>query len=210
MKSLSEISKLVESIIGSSPEECYSLYTSIYDVETLNGQIVEIGSLYGRTTVAMAQAAKELGEKVVSIDYLFQYPDINTCRLGGYDLYPSSLNIDDAFTKSTHLAFYRHLIERDLFDSVVSIASKSENAHYIWNKPIKFLFIDADHSYDGVKKDFELFEPFVMSGGFIAMHDIDLVGHPGVYKYFQEVMDTNKFTMIWGGNGTSCRIIRKR
>lgn len=37
---------------------------------------------------------------------------------------------------------------------------------------IDFLFIDGDHGYDGVKKDFKNFGPFVRSGGMIAFHDI--------------------------------------
>lgn len=38
--------------------------------------------------------------------------------------------------------------------------------------PLEFLFIDADHRYDGVKRDFELYEPLVASGGLIGFHDI--------------------------------------
>jgi len=34
------------------------------------------------------------------------------------------------------------------------------------------LFIDADHSYEGVKKDFEIYSPLVRKGGIIAFHDI--------------------------------------
>lgn len=209
MKSLNEIRELVEPIIGSSPEECYALYRGVYDVAGMDGSIVEIGSLYGRTTCAMALAAKENNEKVISIDYLFQYPDLETCRLGGYDKYPNQNNVEDALSKSTHLAFYKHLIERDLFDNVISIASKSENAYSIWSNPIKFIFIDADHSYEGVKKDFELFEPFVINGGLIGMHDIDPIGHPGVFQYFTEVMATGRFTIHWNGDGMNCRILRK-
>ena len=39
-------------------------------------------------------------------------------------------------------------------------------------RPIDFLFIDADHRYEGVKRDFELYSPLVRSGGLIAFHDI--------------------------------------
>lgn len=39
-------------------------------------------------------------------------------------------------------------------------------------KVIDFLFIDGDHSYDGVKQDFEMYVPFVKTGGIIAFHDI--------------------------------------
>lgn len=37
---------------------------------------------------------------------------------------------------------------------------------------LDFLFIDGDHSYEGVKKDFELYSPLVRSGGVIAFHDV--------------------------------------
>ncbi len=36
--------------------------------------------------------------------------------------------------------------------------------------------IDGDHSYDGVKRDFEMYEPLVGEGKPIAFHDI--VPHP--------------------------------
>ncbi|MCS7366302.1 MAG: class I SAM-dependent methyltransferase [archaeon YNP-WB-062] len=39
-----------------------------------------------------------------------------------------------------------------------------------------FLFIDGDHTYEGVKKDFEMYSPLVRGGGIIAFHDI--VQHP--------------------------------
>lgn len=39
-------------------------------------------------------------------------------------------------------------------------------------KSIDLLFIDGDHSYEGVKKDFEMYGGLVRSGGMIAFHDI--------------------------------------
>lgn len=39
-------------------------------------------------------------------------------------------------------------------------------------KKIDFLFIDGDHSYEGVKKDFEMYSQLVSSKGLIAFHDI--------------------------------------
>ena len=37
---------------------------------------------------------------------------------------------------------------------------------------LDFLFIDADHTYDGVKGDFELYSPLVRRGGLVVLHDI--------------------------------------
>jgi len=45
-------------------------------------------------------------------------------------------------------------------------------------KPIDLLFIDGDHSYEGVKKDFADYAPLVRSGGLVAFHDI-VPGGPG-------------------------------
>jgi cephalosporin hydroxylase len=37
---------------------------------------------------------------------------------------------------------------------------------------LDLLFIDGDHSYEGVRRDFESYSPLVRAGGLIAFHDI--------------------------------------
>lgn len=37
---------------------------------------------------------------------------------------------------------------------------------------VDFLFIDGDHSYEGVKKDFKMYKGLVKEDGYIAFHDI--------------------------------------
>jgi len=44
--------------------------------------------------------------------------------------------------------------------------------HILGDEKLDFLFIDGDHSYEGVKKDFEMYSPLVRKGGLIAFHDI--------------------------------------
>jgi len=39
-------------------------------------------------------------------------------------------------------------------------------------REIDFLFIDGDHRYPGVKKDFQLYAPLVRSRGLVVFHDI--------------------------------------
>jgi len=37
---------------------------------------------------------------------------------------------------------------------------------------VDFLFIDGDHTYQGVKQDFQMYSPLVRKGGIVAFHDI--------------------------------------
>ena len=37
--------------------------------------------------------------------------------------------------------------------------------------PLDFIFIDGDHSYAGVKRDFEDYSPLVRKGGLVGFHD---------------------------------------
>lgn len=41
-----------------------------------------------------------------------------------------------------------------------------------WDRKLDLLFIDGDHSYQGVKNDVRRFAPFVVVGGYIIMHDV--------------------------------------
>ena len=58
-----------------------------------------------------------------------------------------------------------------------------------WEKPIRLLFIDADHSYEASKLDFDLWSPFVVPGGLIALHDIG--EWPGVTEFYEREVKTN-------------------
>jgi len=64
------------------------------------------------------------------------------------------------------------------------------------NRKVDFLFIDGDHSYYGVRMDFEMFSPLVKDGGIIAFHDI--VVHPtqigcDVNKLWDEIKESKKY-----------------
>lgn len=58
----------------------------------------------------------------------------------------------------------------------------------VLNKELDLLFIDGDHSYEGVKADFEMYSPFVRKGGMVAFHDIACPREDyGVTRYWNEI-----------------------
>lgn len=83
---------------------------------------------------------------------------------------------------------------------------------------LDFLFIDGDHSYEGVKKDFEMYSPLVRKEGIIAFHDI--VKHPAetkceVEKLWNEIKNKFAFQELiqdrkqnWAGIGVIFKKIK--
>lgn len=53
--------------------------------------------------------------------------------------------------------------------------------------PIDFLFIDGDHSYEGVKMDYEMYSPLVRAGGLVGFHDISYDSEIQVGKFFKTI-----------------------
>jgi predicted O-methyltransferase YrrM len=77
---------------------------------------------------------------------------------------------------------------------------------------LDFLFLDGDHTYEGVKNDFFMYFPLVREGGLAALHDI--VHHPshpdiGVHVFWKELRQSSLTTREivrdwkqgWGGIG---------
>lgn len=65
-----------------------------------------------------------------------------------------------------------------------------------------FIFIDGDHSYDGVKRDFELYKELLSPRGYCVFHDIDPnhifkgnMGGGDVWKFWEDLNIGSK-TMI--------------
>lgn len=63
-----------------------------------------------------------------------------------------------------------------------------------------YIYIDGDHSYVGVKRDYKLFWPLLNKGGFMLFHDVLAKGsfrskyNFGVWKFWSE-LKTNKIHM---------------
>jgi predicted O-methyltransferase YrrM len=64
-------------------------------------------------------------------------------------------------------------------------------------RKIDFLFIDGDHTYEGVKRDFELYSSLVNEHGVISFHDVAPNGIEenagNVKKFWKELKDKREF-----------------
>lgn len=79
-------------------------------------------------------------------------------------------------------------------NQVEIIAAKSEEpalvAHFSTRR-LATLFIDGDHSYEGVKRDWELYSPLVAPGGYVIFDDYKMMFHYfTVTKFIMDLLHT--------------------
>lgn len=79
---------------------------------------------------------------------------------------------------------------------------------YIRERNVDFLYIDGDHTYEGVKQDFNMYAPFVKNG-LIAFHDIVTTSQGcGVYQLWEELkMDYPTYEIIERGSNKGIGVV---
>jgi predicted O-methyltransferase YrrM len=150
------------------------------------GEIVEIGSFMGKSTCCLAEGSKNCArEKVTAVDHFRGSPEHQS-----HGLFECEILVKEG---TTFNKFMENLKLLQVDDYVNPIVARSEEAIQNWKKPIRLLFIDGDHSYDITRNDFLSWSPFVVKGGLIAFHDIDI--WPGVTKFYHELINTGEAYM---------------
>lgn len=131
--------------------------------------VMEIGTATGGTLFMLTRVATE-DATIVSLD-LPQGP-------GGGGYSEKRIPLYDAFALPNQKL---HLLRED--------SHRPDALEHVKNafaeKTIDFLFIDGDHSYEGVRQDFEMYSPLVTPGGYIGFHDISYIDD--VARFWNEV-----------------------
>lgn len=130
-----------------------------------------IGSGGGFIPRLMTQARKDLWEQgIFDGNNSIEWGDIGTTII------VDAANGVGGFTDWTN----ENSFLRQHFQPQV-ILETSERAFYDYfvrqDIKIDYLHIDGDHSYDGVKKDFELYSTIMSENGIITIHDVDQTYH---------------------------------
>ncbi len=121
--------------------------------------IVEIGVLNGRSTCFLTAGARKSGSTVYSIDPF----DSDIQR-------QERESISAELHKKKSKDEVMHLLEREgLDENVVLIEGFSLDVARDWERPIDFLWIDANH--DQATQDYRAWRRFLRNGSRVAFHD---------------------------------------
>ena len=179
VSSLSRPIKKALSVEGQiSALQCEVLFELASQVSS--GCIVEIGSFRGRSAVALGLGSLANGRApVYAIDPHEPFTGILGATFGPQD----------------RTAFFKNMLRTGVSEVVRLINLPAETVSKGWDKPIALLWIDGDHRYEAVKKDFECWEPFVVAGGMIAFDD-SINRSIGPWRVIEEAVSSNRFRTV--------------
>lgn len=135
------------------------------------GDVLEIGSFKGKSTTVLAKSvALSGGNRVVAVDPL-------TLPCATDPSIDCAESLPDLFWETLEANGVRHLVE---FHQL-----RSEELALTWDRPLRLLWIDGDHSYRGVTADIDNFAHHLRVGSVVAFHDV-LHGCEGPIRAFCE------------------------
>ena len=158
-------------------------------------RVLEIGTGQGGTLYLLAWAAAR-DARILSIDLR----ELSRPRRFVYRSFARGRQRVAAWSADSHLPETRLAAER-----------------FFEGAPLDALFIDGDHAYEGVRRDYELYSPLVSPGGLVAFHDI--VDGPetsvgGVPRFWREVRsvltDPVELVAAWSQGGYGIGLGRAR
>lgn len=166
------------------PAELAGLLALLLDLQPKPRVLVEIGCDRGGTLWAWQQIGIP---RLIGVEYPSTKEHPNPWGTGRpLDAHGAEIIVGDSHEETT-------------YDKLVAALA---------GDPIDVLFIDGDHTYDGVKQDFLMYAPLVANEGRIVFHDV--CPHPrhpdvGVQKFWQKIGGDKEEIITapgdWGGIG---------
>lgn len=156
-------------------------------------QVVEIGSYCGRSTVALASAARAVSPGA---------------RVHAIDPHEGRVGTADGRARSgtpTFDRFLRTLAEAGIDDVVEPVRACSFAVE--WDDPISLLLIDGLHDYPSVATDLSHFERHVVEGAYVAFHDYADY-YPGVKALVDQLVAFGWYEPV--ARVESLAVLRKR
>ena len=173
--------RLVSSTTGYLSEREARFLMAAAALAPAEGKNLEIGSFKGRSTVGIAYVTRELGlGKVVAVDPhtspASTDPDLKRAgQTTSYDDFVTNLRTAGVFERVEIKRAYSHDLARE------------------WKDPLRLLWIDGDHTYEGAKADLDMFKPFLQPGAIVAMHDVLGTFEGALRVFVEEVLDSDDF-----------------
>ncbi len=163
----------------------------------LGRPLLEVGTYCGRSTLLLADAAREAGTTVVTVDHHRGSEE----QQPGWEYHDTSL-VDDApgvGRMDTLPTFRRTLYRAGLEDHVVAVVGRSPQVAALWGTPLGLVFIDGGHTDEHATADYEGWAPHLAQGGLLVVHDVfpdPADGGQAPYRVYLRALESGGFTEV--------------
>ena len=213
-----QIEELVDDIPGWTPiDQLHTLFTLVMASSHLKGDILEVGSWCGRSSVVLALASRlSDNSPVICIDLFpsrkdwHQNPDgsysfevtVDDKRYAGYQdqtvwQEPFERDIAPLYEKhdSIYDLFMENVTRKGFSNLIHPIQGTSEKLADFPEFRCRLAFLDGDHSYEAVLRDIENVERHLVPGGWITFDDA-FTCYEGVDRAIRErIINSGKYKL---------------
>ncbi|WP_432180867.1 class I SAM-dependent methyltransferase [Streptomyces sp. NBC_00063] len=188
--------------------EGLALYAAAAEAAALGLPLLEVGTYCGRSTILLADAARQAGVSALTVDHHRGSEE----QQPGWD-YHDPETVDPVVGRMDTLpTFRRTLHAAGLEDHVIALVGRSPQVAAVWGGPLGLVFIDGGHTDEHATADYEGWAPHVAEGGLLVIHDvfpvkIDEWTGQAPYRVYLRALESGAFTEVSATD--SLRVLRR-
>ncbi|WP_406305342.1 class I SAM-dependent methyltransferase [Streptomyces sp. NBC_00885] len=188
--------------------EGLALYAAAAEAGGLGLPLLEVGTYCGRSTILLADAAREAGTTAVTVDHHRGSEE----QQPGWD-YHDAETVDPEIGRMDTLPTFRRTLHRaGLEDHVIAVVGRSPQVAKVWGTPLGLVFIDGGHTDEHAAADYEGWAPHVAEGGLLVIHDVfpdpvDEWTGQAPYRMYLRALASGAFTEV--SVTDSLRVLRR-
>ncbi|MFE7072509.1 class I SAM-dependent methyltransferase [Streptomyces sp. NPDC057620] len=188
--------------------EGLALYGAAVEAGRLGLPLLEVGTYCGRSTILLADAAREAGVTAITVDHHRGSEE----QQPGWEYHDPSTVDPELALMDTLPTFRRTLHRAGLENHVVAVVGRSPQIAAFWNSPLGLVFIDGGHTDEHASGDYEGWAPHVAEGGLLLIHDVfpdpvDEFTGQAPYRVYLRALESGAFTEVSATD--SLRVLRR-
>jgi predicted O-methyltransferase YrrM len=138
-------------------DEGLALHTAAKEAAELGLPLLEVGTYCGRSTLLLADAARNAGTVAVTVDHHRGSEE----QQPGWEYHDASLVDPEVGLMDTLPTFRRTLHAAGLEEFVIAVVGRSPQVAKVWRQPLGLVFIDGGHTDAHASGDYEGWAPLV-------------------------------------------------
>ncbi|MFH8927638.1 class I SAM-dependent methyltransferase [Streptomyces pristinaespiralis] len=188
--------------------EGLALYSAAAEAGALGLPLLEVGTYCGRSTILLADAARDAGTVVVTVDHHRGSEE----QQPGWDYHDPETVDPEVGLMDTLPTFRRTLHKAGLEEHVVAVVGRSPQVAKVWGGKVGLVFIDGGHTDEHATNDYEGWAPHVAEGGLLVIHDVfpdpvDEWTGQAPYRIYLRALASGAFTEVSATD--SLRVLRR-